>query len=324
MMFGMVLAAALQASPAAPAPPAAPIETALVAPGPSGALAGTMLAPSSGARAVVLIVPGSGRTDRDGNSPSGVRAAPYRLLAEGLAERGIATVRIDKRGMFASAGAVPDHSQVTVADYAADIHQWASTIRARTGTRCVWVLGHSEGALIALAAAQHPADLCGLILVSGAGRRLGDVVRDQLRANPANAPILPQAMRAIDALEAGRRVDTANMNPALLPLFAPQAQNFVISLFSYDPAILIAAVRLPVLIVQGERDLQIGVADARRLAAADPAARLVLLPDVNHVLKRVTSDERTVNFATYADPSLPLAPGVVDAVAGFVTAPRGR
>jgi pimeloyl-ACP methyl ester carboxylesterase len=318
-MIGAILAAALAASV-----PAVSAETPVEAAGPRGPLKGTMLAPAAKPRGTILIVPGSGPTDRDGNSPLGVKAAPYRLLAEGLAKRGIATVRIDKRGLFGSAGAVPNAYDVTVSDYAADVHQWAKAIRARTGARCVWVLGHSEGALVALAAAQEPTDLCGLILVSGAGRRLSDVIRDQLRANPANAPVLPQAMAAVDTLEAGRRVDTTNMHPALLPLFAPQVQGFVISLFSYDPAALIAKVHLPVLIVQGERDLQISVGDARRLAAADPAAKLVLLPGVNHVLKAVASDERNANFATYADPSLPLAPGVVEAVAGFVAAPPGR
>jgi pimeloyl-ACP methyl ester carboxylesterase len=318
-MFAAILAAALAASA-----PAVPVETAVEAPGPQGPLKGTMLAPAGTPRATILIVPGSGPTDRDGNSPLGVKAAPYKLLAEGLAERGIATVRIDKRGMFGSAGAISDLSAITIPDYAADVHQWAKTIRARTGAHCLWVLGHSEGVLVALAAAQDSADLCGLILVSGGGRRLSDVIRDQLRANPANAPVMPEAMAALDALEAGRRVDTTNMNPALLPLFGPRVQGYVISLFSYDPATLIAKLRLPVLILQGERDIQIGVADAKRLAAADPAAKLVLLPDVNHVLKTVASDDRNANIATYADPSLPLAPGIVDAVAGFVAASPGK
>ncbi len=318
-MLAALLAAAFLASAAA-----APIETFVEAPGPHGLLKGTMLAPARAPRATILIVPGSGPTDRDGNSPLGVKAAPYKLLAEGLAGRGIATVRIDKRGMFASAGAIPDANTVTVPDYATDVHQWAKAIRARTGAHCLWVLGHSEGALIALAAAQDPTDLCGIILVSGGGRQLSDVIREQLRSNPANAPILAQAMPALDALEAGKRVNTTGMNPALLPLFAPQVQGFLISLFSYDPAALIAKLHMPVLILQGERDLQVSVADAKRLAAADPHARLVLLPDVNHVLKTVGSDDRNANFATYADPSLPLAPGIVDAIAGFVTSPPGR
>jgi uncharacterized protein len=183
---------------------------------------------------------------------------------------------------------------------------------------CVWLLGHSEGGLVALAAAQKASDICGLVLISTAGRPLGEVLREQLRANPANAPILDQAMAAINALEAGKRVDASQMNPVLLPLFGPQIQGFLISVFSYDPAKLISTVTKPVLIMQGERDLQVSVADAERLKQASPAAKLVLLADTNHVLKTVTSDDRQANLATYTNPNLPLAPGVVDAVASLV------
>ena len=266
------------------------------------------------------------RSDRpDGNNPLGVKAATYRLLAEGLAERGIGTVRIDKRGMFASSAAVADANAVTIDDYVADVGAWIDVIRKETGVSCVWLLGHSEGGLVALAAAQKLPDICGLVLVSTAGRPLGEVLRTQLRANPANAPILAQAMAAIELLEAGKRVDVAGMHPALMPLFAPQVQGFLINAFSYDPAKLVAAVAKPVLIVQGRRDMQVGVADAERLKEAAPKAELILLPDINHVLKTVASDDPRVNASTYADPSLPLAPGVAEAIATFVAAaPSGR
>ncbi|UWU92660.1 alpha/beta hydrolase [Bradyrhizobium sp. CB1015] len=289
-------------------------------PGPHGPLAGTMLAPGSSSAPVVLIVPGSGPTDRDGNGPAGLMAATYRLLAEGLAARGIASVRIDKRGLFGSRAAVADPNSVTIKDYAADVGAWVSAIRARTGASCVWVLGHSEGGLVALVAAQDTADLCGLILVATAGRPLGAVLREQLRSNPANAPLLDQALSAIARLEAGQRVDASGMHPALLPLFRPAVQDFLINEFSFDPAKLIASCRQPVLIVQGRRDIQVGIGDAEQLQRANSAAQLALLPDTNHVLKTVTSDDRTANVATYSDPGLPLAPGVVNAIAGFIAA----
>jgi pimeloyl-ACP methyl ester carboxylesterase len=315
--MSFTLALALLAAASA-APVETPVQTLVEAPGPSGPLKGTMLAPAAAPAApVVLIIPGSGPTDRDGNSPLGVNGSTYRLIAEGLAQRGVASVRIDKRGMFASAAATPDANKVTIPDYVADVRSWTASIRAKTGARCVWLLGHSEGGLIALAAARAP-DICGLVLVSAGGRPIGTVLREQLSANPANAPLLGQAMAAIDSLEAGRHVDTTGMPPALLPLFAPQVQDFEISLFSYDPARLIAGYDRPVLIVQGLRDIQVAEADARRLAAADPKARLLLLPDTNHVLKNVASDDRAANFATYSDPSLPLAPGFAEAIAAFV------
>jgi hypothetical protein len=159
--------------------------------GPAGTLRGSLLTPANANGSVVLIVPGSGPTDRDGNNPMGIRAATYRLLAQSLAEQGVASVRIDKRGMFASTAPGLDPNAVVISDYAADIAAWTAAIRQRTGVRCVWVAGHSEGALVALVSAQtNVNDICGLILIAGGGRRLGDVLREQLRANPANAPIL--------------------------------------------------------------------------------------------------------------------------------------
>lgn len=312
----ILLAAALGLAPAAPA------EMPVEAPGPLGPLKGSLVMPAAGpARAVVVIVPGSGPTDRDGNNPLGVAAAPYRLLAEGLAGRQVATLRIDKRGMFGSRQAIADANAVTIGDYAADVAAWAKAARARTGLRCAWILGHSEGGLVALAAAQRPDGICGVVLVSSLGRPLGTVLREQLKANPANAPLLGQAEAAIAALEKGGRVDAAGIDPALRPLFAPQVQGFLIDFLHYDPAALAARLRVPMLVVQGDRDLQIGLADARALAAADPRARLVVVPGANHVLKAVASDDRAANFATYADATLPLAAGIVDAIAAFVTAP---
>jgi len=298
----------------APAPPA---DQAIEAPGPAGPLKGSLAGPPGAP--VVLILPGSGPTDRDGDNPLGVRAAPYRMLAEGLAARGIASVRIDKRGMFASAAATPDADDVTIDDYVRDTESWIAAIRARTGASCIWLLGHSEGGLIALATAARSRDaLCGVILVSTPGRPLGEVLKAQLRANLANAPLLDAADRAIDTLANGGRVDAAALPPPLAPLFRASVQKFEASIFGLDPAALVRGVDRPTLILQGDRDLQVTLLDADRLVAARPAATLVRLHDTNHVLKHVAVDDRSANLATYADPALPLAPGVVDAIAHFV------
>jgi pimeloyl-ACP methyl ester carboxylesterase len=296
---------------------AAAVASPITAPGPQGALAGTLVDAGKGAP-VVLIIPGSGPTDRDGNNPMGITAAPFRMLAESLAAKGVSTVRIDKRGLGGSKAAVTDGNAVTIGDYATDAHSWIDSISKRTGAKCVWVLGHSEGALIALAAAQQPIGLCGIILVSGAGRKLSGVMREQLRANPANGPVLDSALGAIDALERGEHVDVTGMHPALQKLFAPQVQDFLIDTFRQDPAKLAASVTVPMMIVQGERDIQVSVDDARALAAAQPKAKLVLLPTMNHMLKDVASDDRAANIATYSDSSLPVDAGLVDSIANFV------
>lgn len=307
----LLIAALLVATAAAPA------DVDITVPGPQGPLAGTLIDPDKTAPAI-LIIPGSGPTDRDGNNPLGVAGGIYRQLAEALAEKRVATLRIDKRGMFGSKAAVADANAVTIGDYAADAHAWVDMLRKRSGRSCVWLLGHSEGALVALQAAQDPTGICGLVLVSGPGRPLGEVIRAQLRANPANAALLPQADAAIDQLEAGKRVPAAGLAPPLQPLFNDRVQGYLIDMFAHDPARLIAAVKLPVLIVQGDKDIQVSVADAELLKRAQPAATLTLLPGINHVLKPVASDDRAANVSTYGNANLPISPAVPDAIAAFV------
>jgi pimeloyl-ACP methyl ester carboxylesterase len=290
-----------------------------------GQLKGTLLVPSDVPRPpTAVIIPGSGPTDRDGNNPLGVRASTYRLMAEALADKGIATLRIDKRGMFGSAAAVADANAVSLQDYAADTRLWAEAVRVRTGSDCVWLIGHSEGGLVALQAAQSLPNLCGLVLVATAGRPLGQVIKDQLAANPANAFLLSQANAAIDKLSAGERVDVTGMHPALVPLFNPAVQDFLISVLSVDPAELAAKAGVPILVLQGEADLQVSVEDARRLHGAAPGSKLVLLPAVSHVMKRVEGEGRAANLATYGNPDLGLAEGVVPAIAAFMSDPETK
>lgn len=290
------------------------------APGPAGKLQGMLTTASGPASAVVLIIPGSGPTDRDGNSPLGLQTNAYKLLAEELARQGIASVRIDKRGMFGSAAAVPDPNAVTIDDYAQDVHSWLPVLREKTGTSCVWLLGHSEGGLVAIAAARKPANICGLLLVAAPGRPLGTILREQLAANPANKSVLPAAQAILQRLEAGQQVAASEIDPALLPLFHPAVQGFLISELKLDPARLLASQKRPVLILQGKRDLQVSVQDAERLKSARPDATLELLPEMNHVLKPVKSDDRNANLATYADPQLPLAELLVSRIADFIKA----
>jgi pimeloyl-ACP methyl ester carboxylesterase len=280
----------------------------------AGELNGTMIN-ARNSDPVVLIVPGSGPTDRDGNNPMGLKTDAYKLLAEGLSEERISTVRVDKRGMFGSAGA-GDPNISSPQAYVDDIHAWIDAIKTERGSKCVFLLGHSEGAVMVSLAAEGRKDVCGLILVSGMGRKMGDVIREQLTSNPANAPVLGQALGALSELEAGRHVDVTGMHPALLALFNPKVQGYLISMFAIDPVEAVRKANKDTLIVQGERDLQVSVADARLLDKA-PHTRLRLIGHMNHVLKDAPED-RAGNIATYSNPSLPLSKDLVKYVRRFV------
>ncbi len=282
----------------------------------AGALHGTMVN-ARNSDPIVLIVPGSGPTDRDGNNPMGVNADTYRILADELIEERIATVRIDKRGMFASRDA-GDPNAVSPDIYAADIHAWIDAIKADRGegSGCVFLMGHSEGALMVSRAAAGRDDVCGLILVAGMGRPMGQVIREQLAANPANAPIMAEALAALTEIEAGRHVDVTNMTPALMPLFAPAVQDYLISVINLDPVEVLRAADKEALIIHGDRDIQVSMADASLLDGVRNT-ELRIIDGMNHVLKAAPED-RAGNLATYSDPNLPLAKDLVRRVRRFV------
>lgn len=293
-----------------------PVSTPVELPSSPAPLHGTLLTPEGQTRAVAVILPGSGPTDRDGDSPQfGIRAATYRLQAEGLAERGVATIRIDKRGIGESAAAGGAEADLRFTTNIDDARAWAAEATAKTGRPCAWLIGHSEGALVALATVAKGDDkVCGLVLLSGAGRPAGVVLREQLAAGLPE-PLKTRAYDILTELEAGRTV--ANPPPELAAMFRPSVQPYLISWLALDAAKLAAAYDGPIFIGQGTTDIQVMVADAEALKTAQPRAQLAIWDGVNHVLK-VAPAERAANIATYMDPALPLAPGVVQAVADFV------
>lgn len=315
------LAAVIAASTAAAAPIAVQAPTEISATGPGGELKATWRGPAAREGAhppIMLFIPGSGPTDRDGNNPLGVTGRPYGKLMEALALEGISTVAVDKRGQFGSDASRFGPEGPTIAGYAADMKAWIAQIREETGAPCVWLSGHSEGVLVALVTAQDAEGVCGLVLISGPGRRLSNVIRDQIHSNPANPPeVVAQSDAALAALEAGRKVDVSTYHPALQQLFAPVNQAFLISMFSYDPAALLKTYAGPVLVLQGSTDIQVTLADAQRLSGARPGVALQLMDGMNHVLRTAPAD-RAANAATYADAAAPVFPGLAANIANFI------
>ncbi len=265
----------------------------------------------------ILLIAGSGPTDRDGNSTvPGVKPATLKLLGEGLAANGIASLRFDKRGVGASAAAMTKEADLRFGTYVDDAEAWAAFLKRQPHVRCLYILGHSEGALIgALAAARTK--VCGYISISGAGFAADDVILRQMKDRGTPPALLQTATDIMAHLKRGELV--ADVPPQFAALFRPSVQPYLISWFAIDPAGAVAAVPAPVLLLQGTTDIQVSVEDARRLAKAAPKAKLVLLDGVNHVLKLAPAALQD-NLATYADPAIPLAPKVVPAIVDFVRA----
>jgi len=290
----------------------------MTVPGPQGPLKGeAILVP--GAAAGIIIIPGSGPTDRDGNGSAGIRSDSYKLLAEGLAKAGLSSLRIDKRGFFGSSDAIANPEDVTIANYATDVRAWHDAFAERVGTDCVWIAGHSEGGLVALVAAAGGLKPCGLILLSTPGRRISDLMREQLRHNPLNGPYLGELDRILSGLERGEMQDVAAISAPLQPLFREGLQRYMIGLFSYDPKQVATGITLPTLIVQGDKDVQVTMVDAQLLAQALPQAKLSELHGVTHMLKQ---DVAGAPLATYRNPDLPLDPKVAPTIADFVRSTR--
>ncbi len=287
----------------------------IVIDGPTGPLGGA-LRPVEGSDQLVVILPGSGPVDRDGNAPKlGLMTDTYRLLSDGLAAAGIASLRVDKRGLFGSIPALADPNDVTIADYAEDTLAWIHC--AMKLASHVWLAGHSEGGLVALETARRARDgtLAGMALLATPGRPIGRLLIEQLRAIPGNAALMPEIESTVAALESGQRRPEASLSEPLRGLFADRLQGYLIDLFAHDPAALARHWLGPGLILQGDADLQVMPMDAKRLGAAMPQARCRMLPSVTHMLK---ADLPGQPYATYTDPALPLHAEVIPELAAAV------
>lgn len=264
----------------------------------------------------VLIIAGSGPTDRNGDSTvPGVKPGNLRLIAEALAAEGVPSLRYDKRAIGKSTPAAVSEDRLTFGVAVDDAVKFAQLLKAQPGVTCVVILGHSEGALIAALAAQKT-PVCGVIEVSGMGRTFGAVLREQLKVQ-LPPDLMAQVDKSLADLEAGR---TTPSIPGLEALLRPSVQPYLISQIAINPAAELKKVKASVLILQGDNDVQVTVADAKLLSAARPDAKVIVVPAMNHVMK-IAPRDRAGNVANYATPT-PLAPAVMEAVLPFVKAAR--
>lgn len=287
-------------------------ESDITLPTATGTIYGTLALPAKTPAPVVLIIAGSGPTDRNGNTPKiGVEPETYRLLAADLAQRGVASVRYDKRMIGASATAADKESDLRFDMLIDDAAAWLKLLAADTRFSRAIVAGHSEGSLIGMIAVTK-APAAAFVSLAGAGRPAPTILREQLK-RAVTVDQYAQADAIITQLQQGHTV--AGTPRDLDVLFRASVQPYLISWFKYDPAVEIAKVRIPATIVQGTADVQVTVADAQALKQGDPSATLVIVKGMNHELKYAPdTSTRTAILAGYQNGSLPVAPQAVDAV----------
>ena len=268
----------------------------------------------------IVLVAGSGPTDRDGNNP----LAPDRInllkdIAELLARNGIASLRYDKRGIGQSTprprGTLEEQEAFFAWDnFVGDVEAAHAELLRHDEIKpyATALLGHSEGGLLALAASRSLAakKLHALVLAATPGRRLDVILRDQIARNAPPSLRLPTD-RAIAAILETGRVPT-NLPPELQLLFPLYAGPFLQKLLSFEPASVLAESRTPCLLLQGGADQQVvAMEDVQPLIDAlgtrGVSGEAVVIPQVSHNLKTVTGP---------LDPGFagPLSPAVAEAL----------
>jgi alpha-beta hydrolase superfamily lysophospholipase len=295
---------------AGPAVPSLAGETAITV----GSLDGVLMVPEGSSQPpVALLIAGSGPIDRNGNGGK-LTAATLRKLAAQLAERGIGTLRYDKRGAGGWKPAFGKPEDFRFTHYIDDAVTLIEHLRMQREFSRVYVIGHSEGALVGIHAATRT-NLDGLVLLTATSRRIGDLMKEQTSRLVAPETAEPIA-KALDRLMAGEIVDPLPVGiripSGMQPAFA--------SVFVAEPLVPLAQLKIPVLVAGGGRDLQVRRLDFDQLIAAAPSARGVWLPEMNHVLVDVGDDAD--NMAAYSQPERSLNSELLEALAGFIRSGR--
>jgi pimeloyl-ACP methyl ester carboxylesterase len=279
----------------------------------NGKLSGTMLiADTTTITPVVLIIAGSGPTDRNGNNSMMINNS-LQYLAEGLTEMGISSLRFDKRGIGESVEAGLKEEDLRFETYINDVISWVSFLKNEKKFSDVIICGHSEGALIGMIASKL-SSVDKYISLAGAGLPAADIIRNQLENQPPM--VKDAAFPILDSLENGLNVQ--NVPFFLSSLFRPTIQDYVISWFKYNPVNEINELSIPVMIIQGGTDIQVSIDNAELLQKIKPNATYLFIEQMNHILKKAPA-ERTANIATYSDPKLPVVPELIHGIAAFVS-----
>lgn len=279
------------------------------------ALYGTLTVPASSdsGSVVAIIVAGSGPTDRDGNQYGVMYPNSYKFLAHDLAQLGVSTFRFDKRGVGASITPGINESKLTFDTYIRDVENCMSYFREHHRFKSIVLIGHSEGALISFVAGKR-SKVNACVSLAAPAAPMDSILIGQVRER---MPALSQpAALILGKLRNKQPVDS--IPKPLATLFRPGVQPFLTSIMAYNPSQEIRDMAAPVLIVQGDNDLQIKEADATRLAQIRPDATLAIIPGMNHVLK-ISEKEMTKNLQLYNSPATPIPVELPRVIRQFLT-----
>lgn len=264
------------------------------------AIEGTLLY-SSNNQKLVIIIAGSGPTDRNGNSIAGINCNTYKMMADELAKNNIASFRYDKRAIAKSAMKNFKESDLTFDDYVNDAIAIFNYLKDSSGFKKIYFAGHSEGSLIGMIASQKTKTK-GFISIAGIGRPIDVVLTEQVTKQ---SPIVgKQTDSMLQVLKTKNKLDS--VPPYLFSLLRPSIQPYMISWMKYDPQVEIKKVICPILILQGSCDIQVKTIDAENLHNANKKTKLAVIPAMTHVLKDAEENCNDKNLKTYHDPTLPL------------------
>ena len=273
---------------------------------------GTILVPKTAEKIpLAIIIGGSGPTDRNGNQQM-MENNSLRYLAEGLYKNNIASFRYDKRIVKQMKERTINEASIRFDDFiqdADDVLKFFS--KAETFSK-IYIIGHSQGSLVGIMVAQKGAD--GFISIAGAGQSIDNVIVEQLSKQ---APGLTENARTAFA-EMKANGSTTNYSPGLSSIFREALQPFIYSWMKFNPREELAKLDIPVMIINGDNDIQVSVTEADLLHRAKPGAEFLIVPKMNHVLKKIEGDALE-NQKAYNDYKMPIIPELIESISNFIS-----
>ncbi|WP_457619157.1 alpha/beta hydrolase [Lutibacter sp.] len=272
---------------------------------------GTLLTPSLSKKIpLVILIPGSGPTDRDGNNVL-MKNNSLKFLAESLSEENIATYRFDKSVLSYKKNDKEKIDAITFGTFIDEAKTVINYFKNSGEYSKIIVAGHSQGSLVGMIAANNIADA--FISLEGAGRTIDQIIIEQLNKQ---APFLKdEASNVLSELKKGVIVE--KFNPMLNSLFNKSVQPFLISWIKYNPQEEIKKLNIPMLLINGTKDIQVSNFDAELLHKANSKSQLKIIKNMNHIFKEINGDINE-NMLSYTNPELPIMKELTGLITAFV------